>query len=79
MPPSQTLEETAKLLKEYLGLDATSLTDRAQAVLFGGRVADEQDLADMAGLRRELRRRLRARRGWVSAVLASYGLRLAPR
>ena len=79
VPPSQTLEETARLLKEYLGLDATSLTDRAQAVLFGGRAADEQDLADMAGFRRELRRRLRARRGWVSAVLASYGLRLAPR
>ncbi len=39
---SQTLEETARLLKEYLGLDATSLTDRAQAVLFGGRAADEQ-------------------------------------
>ncbi|MGD0998534.1 MAG: transglutaminase-like domain-containing protein [Thermoleophilia bacterium] len=79
VPRSQTLEETAALLKEYLDLDAASLTDRVEAVLFGGHVADRQDLADVAALRRQVRRRLRARRGWVSAVLASYGLRVAPR
>ena len=62
--------------KERRGGGAESENNR---MLFGGRAADEQDLADMAGFRRELRRRLRARRGWVSAVLASYGLRLAPR
>jgi transglutaminase-like putative cysteine protease len=79
VPPSQTLEETSGFIKQYLDLDATLLTARAEAVLFGGRAADEQDLADVAQLHVELRRRLRARQGWLSAVRASYGVRLAPR
>lgn len=79
VPPSQTLEETSRFLKESLDLDAAPLTARLDAVLFGGRAADEHDLADIARLRLELRRRLRARHGWLSAVRARYGLRLAPR
>ncbi len=79
VPRSQTLDEMSGFLKEYVDLDATPLADRLQAIVFGGRPADEQDLADVARMRRELRRRLRAKRGWVSAVLAAYGLRLAPR
>ncbi len=79
VPRSQTLEETARLLKECLGLRRDPLTDRAEAVLFGGRAADGRDLADIARLRAELRRRLRARAGWTGAVRASYGLRAALR
>ena len=74
VPRSQTLDETARFLKGYLGLDAGALVDRVQAVLFGGRAATEQDLADVAALRRELKRRMRARKGRVRAVLALYGL-----
>jgi protein-glutamine gamma-glutamyltransferase len=79
VPPSQTLEETSRYLKESLDLDAAPLTTRLEAVLFGGRAADEHDVADIARLRLELRRRLRARHGWLSAVRARYGLRLATR
>jgi protein-glutamine gamma-glutamyltransferase len=79
VPPSRTLQETARFLKEYLSLDATSLACRVEAVLFGGRAATQQDLADMAVFRRELKRRLRARRGWARALLTSYGLPSAAR
>jgi transglutaminase-like putative cysteine protease len=76
---SQTLEETSSLLKQELGLDASRLADRVQAVLFGGRAATRRDLADLTELRREMRRRLRARSGWVTAVRARYGLASATR
>ncbi len=79
VPRSQTLVETSRLLRERLDYDATPVTDRAEAVLFGGRPADRRDLADLARLRAELRRRLRARAGWAGAVRARYGLRTAPR
>ena len=79
VPRSQTLDETSGLLRERLGLDATALTARLDAVLFGGRAADERDLADLARLRADLRRRLRTQKGWLRAVLAGYGLRLAAR
>ena len=79
VPRSQTLEETSGLLREQLDLDATSLTARLDAVLFGGRAADERDLADLARLRADLRHRLRTQKGWLSAVLAGYGLRVAAR
>lgn len=74
LPRSLTLEETSWFLKEYLDLDATLCAGRVEAVLFGGRAVDEQDLAVVAELRIELKRRLRARRGWVRAVVAWYGL-----
>jgi transglutaminase-like putative cysteine protease len=79
VPRSQTLEETSGLLREQLDLDATSLTARLDAVLFGGRAADERDLADLARLHADLRRRLRTQQGWLRAVLAGYGLRPATR
>jgi len=74
VPRSQTLDETARFLKDYLDLDVDALVDRVQAVLFGGRAATEEDLADVAAFRRELKRRMIARRGRVRAVLALYGL-----
>jgi hypothetical protein len=74
VPRSQTIDETAQFLKAYLDLDAAALMDRVQAVLFGGRAATEEDLTDVAALRRELGRRMRARRGRLRALLALYGL-----
>lgn len=74
VPRSQTLDETVRFLRGHLDLDAGALVDRVQAVLFGSRAATEEDLADLAALRRELKRRMRARRGRVRAVLALYGL-----
>jgi hypothetical protein len=78
VPRSQTLAETSRYLKERLDLDATLLTDRVEAVLFGGRPADERDIADLVRLRAELRRRLRARAGWTAGLRVRYGLRVAP-
>ena len=48
LPRSQTLEETSRFLKERVGLDAAAVIDRVQAVLFGGRRATGEDLADVA-------------------------------
>ena len=78
VPASQTLEETAVFVEGRFGLDARPLTDRAQAVLFGGRAATEDDAAAVAAFRRELRRRLRKRAGRRRTLLALYGLEPAP-
>jgi transglutaminase-like putative cysteine protease len=75
VPRSQTLDETARFLKSDLDLDARELVDRVQAVLFGGRAATQKDVDDAAALRRELKRRLRARRGRLRSLLVLYGLR----
>jgi hypothetical protein len=77
VPRSQTLEETSRFLKEHVGLDAAAVVDRVQAVLFGGRPLTGEDLADVAQLRRELRRRLRVREGRLRGLLALYGLPVA--
>jgi len=74
VPRSQTLDETALLLKSSLGVDAGRVIARAQAVLFGGRSATEADVADLTALRRELKRKMRARAGRVKTVLVLYGL-----
>ena len=77
VPPSQTLEETARYLDEHLDVNAGELTARVQAVEFGGRAATDADLDEVATLRRRVHRRLRARMGWRTAVLALYGVRPA--
>jgi transglutaminase-like putative cysteine protease len=74
-PPSQTLDETARYLRERLDLDPGDLPIRLQAVLFGGRSATPEDLDDLADFRRRLRRRLREHEGRTKALLALYGLR----
>ena len=74
VPRSQTLDETVLLLKSSLGVDAGRVIARAQAVLFGGRSATEADVADLTALRRELKRKMRARAGRVKTVLVLYGL-----
>jgi transglutaminase-like putative cysteine protease len=79
MPRSRTLPETAQFLKDSLDLDAAPLAHRVEAVLFGGRAATEQDVADIAVFRRQLKRRLRARKGLGRALRASYGRPLAAR
>lgn len=71
---SQTLHETAGVLRRELGVDAFAAFDRVEAVLYGGRAATEQDLAAVAALRREVERRLRARSGRVRTILAWYGV-----
>jgi transglutaminase-like putative cysteine protease len=79
VPPSRTLPETALFLEDYLGLEATPLAHRVEAVLFGGRAACAEDVADVTAFRRELRRKLRARKGLARTLLASYGLPIAAR
>jgi len=79
VPPSQTLSETATLLRDRYGLDAHPLAERIEAVLFGGRPCAEADLAALARLRHDLRRRLRERSGRLRALGARYGLRFAAR
>lgn len=79
VPDSDTLQETAQLLEERLGLDARAETTRAEAVLYGGREATAEDVARIAALRRELQRRLRARRSRLRTLAAAYGLRRRPR
>jgi len=74
VPRSQTLDETARFLKGRLDLDVGALVGRLQAVFYGGRAATSEDLADVAALRRELKRRMRARSGRMRAVLALYGI-----
>jgi transglutaminase-like putative cysteine protease len=78
-PPSWTLQETGRFLGEYLGLDATTVVRRVDALVFGGRSTTPQDLSDLARLRRQVRRRLRTRAGWMKAVLVSYGLHVTAR
>ena len=46
-------------------MDAGDLPARVQAVVFGGRAARREDLADLADLRRRVRRRLRERDGRI--------------
>ncbi len=74
VPRAHTLDETAALLRERLGVDAGPLVGRLQAVFFGGRAATAADLAAVAALRRELRGALRTRYGRRRAALALYGL-----
>ena len=73
-PGSQTLDETALLLRESLGIDIEQTVGRLQAVLYGGRNATQADIADVVALRRAIGRRLREQRGRVQAILALYGL-----
>jgi transglutaminase-like putative cysteine protease len=76
VPPSLTLDETARLLRGCYGVDATATLDRAQAVLFGGRPPAAADVAAVNALRREVRRAARAGRGRLRACLALYGVRV---
>jgi transglutaminase-like putative cysteine protease len=78
VPRSYTLDETAALLHERLGVDAASVAERVQAVAFGGRAATGDDVAAVAALRRDVRRALREHFGRRRALLAFYGLRRAP-
>jgi protein-glutamine gamma-glutamyltransferase len=79
MPVSdaQTLEETARLLRERLGLEAGAVMARVQAVQFGGGVPGPQDVAAVGCLRRDAARRLRAHAGLRRRLAAGYGLTAA--
>ena len=74
IPGSFTLGEETAFLNRYLDIDAGSLADRAEAVVYGARVATEEDLRSAEDLRHEVMKRLRRRRGWLRTPLAWYGL-----
>ena len=74
VPESQTFDETVRFLRASLGIDASEIVERLQAVLYGGRAATPADVAGVAALRHVVRRRLREQRGRTQAVLALYGL-----
>ena len=74
LPPSQTLDETARLLQEQYGVDAADFAGRVQAILFGGHEATEEDVHDLRRLRRRVRAALRGRSGWVRSLAAAYGV-----
>ena len=74
LPASQTLDETGCLLRERFGVDTADFSERVQAILFGGRMATEQDVHDLRLLRRRVRAALRSRSGWVRSLAAAYGL-----
>jgi transglutaminase-like putative cysteine protease len=75
VPPSQTLDETARLLRERYGLDAGDAPARVQAVAFGGRPATDDDVNEVLELRRRLAATLRAGEGRLARVAALYGVR----
>ena len=74
VPRSQTLDEMARFLNDYLDMDASAVVERIQAVLFGGRAATEGDVADIVAFHRDVKRRIRARSGRLRSVLALYGV-----
>ena len=74
IPRSYTLGEMAAFLNVYMGVDAGSLANRTEAVVFGEWEATEADLDSAETYRREVVKRLRRRRGWLRTPLAWYGL-----
>jgi transglutaminase-like putative cysteine protease len=75
VPSSQTLEETAQLLRTRYRVDAGDVPARMQAVAFGGREATEEDVAALRALRRRVAAGLRAHESRFARVAALYGLR----
>jgi hypothetical protein len=55
------------------------LAGRIDAVLFGARAIGPNDLGDLAALRRDVRRGLRARAGWVRALAEAFGFQVRTR
>lgn len=72
---SRTVEEVLDIIETHLHMRHDPiLSARAGAILFGGRVATEEDLERVEAFRREVDMRLRKRHGWIMAVLAWYGV-----
>jgi hypothetical protein len=72
---SRTTEEVLDIVEAHLGLRPDpSLTSRAGAVLFGGRTAEEEDVARAEAFRGQVDAALRRRHGRVRAILNLYGL-----
>jgi transglutaminase-like putative cysteine protease len=74
-PASQTLDETARLLRRRYGLDAGDAPERVQAIYFGGRPATPADVAAVRVLRRRVAASLRAHQSRLARLAALYGLR----
>jgi hypothetical protein len=72
--PSDTLRDIADVVRTFVGSDVDEFVERSEAIMYGGREATEDDVRNARALSRELRRRLRARRGWLQTVFATYRL-----
>jgi hypothetical protein len=75
VPASQTLDETARLLRERYAVDAGDALAHVQSVVFGGRPATERDVAELRALRRRVAASLRSRESRLARIAALYGLR----
>jgi transglutaminase-like putative cysteine protease len=72
---SRTTEEAMDIVEAHLGLRPDpSLTSRAGAVLFGGRNASAEDIAQAEAFRGQVDAGLRKRHGHMRAILNLYGL-----
>ena len=73
--PACTVGETFEIVRAQLRLETEPyFPDRVDAILFGGRAATPEDVAQSEQLRRKAGSRLRRKHGWVRAGLAWYGV-----
>ncbi len=70
---ASTLEETSAIVSGRLGVEMDDLVKRAQAVLFGGYPAGDEDLSLAESVRAQARRKVRRRMGWSWTVAGWYG------
>jgi hypothetical protein len=75
VPASQTLAETADLLRARFGVDGGDVPARVDAIVFGGLPAREHDVTALRALRRRAAADLRRREDPLARVAALYGLR----
>jgi transglutaminase-like putative cysteine protease len=74
VPASQTLAETAGLLRARYGVDGGDVPARVDAIVFGGLPAHEDDVTELRALRRSAAAHLRRREHPLARVAALYGL-----
>jgi transglutaminase-like putative cysteine protease len=73
--PAHTLEEALQVVQTRLGVDPDQgLVARADAVLFGGRVATAEDVGRAESFRNHVKTRLRRRGGWLTTLRTWYGV-----
>jgi hypothetical protein len=73
-PAALTWDELVVIIEEETGLDARPVADGGQRVIFGGREALPELVAEAEALRKRVQRRLRRIKGWSWTLLAWYGL-----
>lgn len=70
---ASTLEESGALTASRLDVDLGPLSERAQAVLFGGYCATPKDVAQAEAVRLAVGRALRRQMGWTWTLAQWYG------